>query len=91
MVVDDIRLYLREFGRLLAEGGAIFVTAFIEESVPDMTENPSNYRRKWTGDLHCVRLSRLFWERLLRESELRITQLTYESETDGKSGVYISR
>lgn len=88
---EDIRVYLKEFQRLLAPSGKVFLTAFIEEGVPDMTFNPSDYRMDWKGPLHCVRYDRDFFESLLADNDFAVEDFVYEKETDGQSALYISR
>ncbi len=90
MLPEHVAAYLAEFRRLLAPAGGIFLTLFVEDNVPDVTVNPPDYRRpRWDGPLHCVRYSRTFFEGLLRAHSLTLEQLTYATETDGQSGLYI--
>jgi ubiquinone/menaquinone biosynthesis C-methylase UbiE len=91
MLAEDARVYLREFDRVLKPSGAIFLTGFIEENVPDVEENPPNYRMAWQGHLHCVRYNKAFFERLLAASGFAIDRFEYEREANGQSGLYISR
>lgn len=92
MPLEDVRVYLQEFQRLLKASGKIFLTTFIETDVPDFTVNPENYRtEKWQGPLHCVRFSRTYFGKLLAEFGFQIDQFDYETEANGQSGVFISR
>jgi ubiquinone/menaquinone biosynthesis C-methylase UbiE len=91
MMPDDIAIYLAEFKRLLARQGTVFLTSFLEEGVPDVVENPQNYRTQWNGPLHCVRLNLYFFSELARSAGFRIADLGYAKETDGQSAVYLSR
>jgi len=91
MTSEDVRAYLKEFQRFLAHSGKIFLTAFIEDGVPDMSINPRGYGRNWTGPLHCVRYDKDFFESLLAENGFGVDHLDYEKETDGMSALYISR
>lgn len=59
--------------------------------MPDTTVNPLEYRADWRGELHCVRYNRAFFEGLLHAQGLAIQRLDYEQETDGQSGLYITR
>lgn len=91
MVVDDIKIYLSEFGRVLSPNGKIFFTAFLEENVPDMSINPEGYRRdKWSSALLCVRYNKKYFEALLDEHGFKIDNFEYEKETHGQSAIYIS-
>ena len=91
MDANDVQGYLKEFGRILNPDGKIFLTAFIEEGVPDVTENPEGYRLKWRGRLHGVRYDKSFFEDMLAENGFRLDQSDYEAESNGQSGLYISR
>lgn len=86
----DVERYLAEFRRLLAPAGRVFLTAFIEENVEPVEENPDGYHRAWKGALHCVRYDRAFFEGLLRAHGLRLLSLEYATEADGQSGLTIA-
>jgi SAM-dependent methyltransferase len=90
MTAHDIRIYLRECRRLLATKGRVFLTAFVEEGVPDEVENPLNYRMKWKAPLHCVRFNKSFFSRLVLEAGFEISVFNYAKETDGQSGIYLA-
>lgn len=88
---DDTAAYLVEVSRLLAPGGRAFVTAFVEEDVPDEEENPAGYGPlQWSGPLHCVRFERGFFEDMVRVAGLEVEALEHGGETDGQS-LYILR
>ena len=85
METEQVRIYLRDFRRLLASNGRLFFTSFAEEGVPDLSINPKGYRREWSGPLHCVRYRRGFLESLLQSSGFSVDQFDYATETDGQS------
>ncbi|MCP4633038.1 MAG: class I SAM-dependent methyltransferase [candidate division Zixibacteria bacterium] len=87
---EDVAVYLKEFHRVLKPSGKIFLTGFVEEGVPDMTENPEGYRMKWSGPLHCVRFDKKYFENLLTVNKFSMDKFDYENETDGQSGVYLT-
>lgn len=90
MRTEEVRAYLREFRRLLKPGGGVFLTAFVEEDVPDMEVNPADYGPlKWSGALHCVRFSRPFFDRMVSEAGLSIVKSDHGVETDGQSAIYL--
>ena len=92
MTKEDIIIYLREYQRLLAPSGKIFLTAFIEKGVEDMTINPQDYGTvKWRGPLHCVRYNKDFFETLLTETGFCVDHFDYGKETNGQSALYISK
>jgi SAM-dependent methyltransferase len=88
----DVAGYLHEFRRLLAPGGLVFLTAFIEPDVPDMEVNPAGYGAfpgEWNGPLHCVRFDRGFFDGLVADADLTIQRLDHQSDTDGQSGLVL--
>lgn len=97
MLTDGVRSYLEEFQRLLRSGGRIYLTAFVEDNVPEVEENPQGYLgREWKGALHCVRYERGFFEKLLDESGFRLdgfdTSRGRSNVLDhGQRGLYISK
>jgi cyclopropane fatty-acyl-phospholipid synthase-like methyltransferase len=88
---EDAAAYLAEVSRLLAPGGRAFVTAFVEEDVPEQEENPAGYGPlTWSGPLHCVRFERGFFEGMVRRAGLEVEAFDHGQETDGQS-LYILR
>ena len=50
MMPDDVRVYLHDFRRILKPNGRLLTTAFLEDDVPEVEENPPNYKgRQWSG------------------------------------------
>ena len=94
MLMPDIDAYLREFERLLAPGGTVFLTAFVENDVDDLEINPRGYGSfpgEWDGALHCVRFDRAFFEHHVVAAGLEIARFDHASDTDGQSAIYIRR
>jgi ubiquinone/menaquinone biosynthesis C-methylase UbiE len=91
MTTEDIKLYLKEFHRVLTNTGKIFVTAFLEESSPEMVINPEGYRRIWNGPLHCVCYNKTFFINLLSEYGLKVDWFEYETELNGLSALCVSK
>lgn len=101
MLTDGVRSYLKDFRRILKPEGRIFLTAFVEDGVPDVEENPEGYLgREWKGDLHCIRYNREFFEKLLEENGFRLDRLDSGRgkkedhslvKERGQSGLYISK
>jgi len=86
MVAEDVAGYSVTIARLLAPGGRAWVTAFVEDDVPDVSENPEGYGAlSWSGPLHCVRYSRAYLERLFADAGLEVVDLVHGEETDGQS------
>ena len=87
----DVEFYAGELGRLVEPGGRVFLTAFVEEGVPAVEVNPPGYRREWSGPLHCVRYERSFLEGVLARGGLVLERMEQGVETDGQSGLYLTR
>ncbi|HEV7589553.1 MAG TPA: class I SAM-dependent methyltransferase [Longimicrobium sp.] len=87
-----LRIYLAELGRVLAPGGRIFLTAFVEEDVPPVAVNPPGYAfARCSGPLHVVRYERGHLASLLAAAGFRVDRFDPGAETDGQSGLYLSR
>ena len=86
----DVRAYLKEFRRLLTPGGIVFLTAFVETGVSEITVNPPEYQRVWQGALHCVRYEQQFFEGLVVAADLNVHRFDYGKETDGQSAYYLT-
>lgn len=92
MLPKDIKAYLAEFQRLLSPSGKVFLTAFVEDDVPKVVDNPAGYRKmRWVGPLHCVRYDRRFFESLLAGSGFGVEGFSYAAETHGQSAFYVAR
>lgn len=86
MRLPDVRAYLVEAARLLRPGGHAVFTAFVEDDVPDDTENPVGYGPlTWRGDLHCVRFNRDVFNDTVRRAGFDVVHFEYGGETDGQS------
>ena len=87
---DTLR-YLMEIERVLQSDGWAFITAFVEDEVPDEAENPVGYGSlKWSGPLHCIRYNRKFFDGMVTQADLTITKFEHGKETDGQS-LYLLR
>ncbi|MEO9322587.1 class I SAM-dependent methyltransferase [Nocardioides sp. C4-1] len=91
MLADDVAGYAATIRRILAPEGRAWLTAFVEEEVPDCVENPDDYLDlRWDGALHCVRYERHFFEQLMWDAGLAVSEFVHGKETDGQS-VYVLR
>jgi SAM-dependent methyltransferase len=88
---EDMRIYLKEFLRILDDQGKLFFTTFVEEKVPDVSINPENYHIKCTGPLHIVRYNKDYLFSLLDASGYSILKFDHGHETDGQSALYLSK
>jgi ubiquinone/menaquinone biosynthesis C-methylase UbiE len=81
---------LKEMRRVIKPRGRVFLTAFVEENVPNYAINPPNYQEHWVGALHCVRFDREFFESMLNEAGFLVTEFVHGRETNGQSAFYLS-
>jgi SAM-dependent methyltransferase len=74
MLTSDIEFYLLEFYKVLKNQGNIYITAFIEDNVPDIEENPEGYLSKSIGPLHRVRYEKQFFYSLVNSANFTVTE-----------------
>ncbi|HEX8672550.1 MAG TPA: class I SAM-dependent methyltransferase [Longimicrobium sp.] len=91
MLPAGVKGYLHELHRVLAPGGTLFFTGFVETDVPEVSVNPPGYVRSWSGPLHCVRYERGYLERMLREAGFAMEKLAHGTETDRQSAIFARR
>lgn len=74
MLPDDVEKYLGDLHRVLRPGGKMFLTANLEDDVPDVTDNPVGYRgrQSYRKPLASVRYNREFFENLLYKNGFRL-------------------
>lgn len=89
MLADDVLFYLKEFYRVLVEGGTIYLTGFIEENVPDVEENPEDYIDESVGPLHRVRYSLNYFSSLVEEADLKIESFFHQKIQRTMQSVFI--
>ena len=77
MLDSDIAFYINEFDRILQNNGAVYLTAFVEENVPEVEENPDNYLGESKGSLHRVRYEKDFFFKLVESKNMRISQFVH--------------
>lgn len=86
----DLRFYLVELARVLAPGGRVFLTAFVEEGVEPISINPPSYALECSGPLHVVRYERGHFAGMVDAAGLRIERFDHGTETDGQSGIHLA-
>jgi SAM-dependent methyltransferase len=86
----DMRVYLREFARILAPGGGLVFTTFVEEGVESVAINPPNYRLACAGPLHVVRYDRQYLFSLVEEEGFLVQDFAYGRDSDGQSSIYLA-
>ncbi|WP_167772465.1 class I SAM-dependent methyltransferase [Ramlibacter henchirensis] len=93
MVPEDVEAYIGEIGRILRPQGRCFLTAFVEDDVPDVTLNPTNYV-PYTCDepLVCVRFSRQWLFSTLQQHGLQVQEFRYHGTIFPKhSEIYVAK
>jgi SAM-dependent methyltransferase len=91
MRLADITAYLAELARVLAPGGRVYLSLFVEYGVPPEEENPPGYHREWSGPLHCVRIDRRVFEDHVHDSGLVAHYFRYRHTNDGQSTYVLGR
>lgn len=91
MLSTDIIFYLNEFFKCLKKSGYIYVTAFIEENVPDQTENPEDYLSINKGPLHRVRFSKDYFFKIIQDSGFEVVKFSHQHIVRTKQSVLILR
>jgi SAM-dependent methyltransferase len=90
MSYGDIVNYLAELRRVISPNGHAFLTAFVEEKVPNYSVNPPGYLESWSGALHCVRFQREFFDGMLEEAGFQVAGFEHGRETNGQSAFYLA-
>lgn len=90
---DSARVYASEIGRILRPGGRVFLTAFVEEDVPDVTVNPVDYvDYPLTEPLHVVRWKTAALRGLFAEHGLVVDRLTHHAGVHcNQSELYLTK
>jgi predicted SAM-dependent methyltransferase len=87
----EIRIFAREYYRLLKPGGTLFLTTFIEENVPDMTENPEGYVMKCTYPRQIVRFEKNYFLKMFTDAGFVVDTYEQGTEVDTQSAVYFRK
>jgi SAM-dependent methyltransferase len=78
MRLKDARIYVSEIRRLVRQGGRVFLTAFVEEDVPEESTNPVGYvDYPCKGALHVVRYEKKALLSIFAEHGFRVQEFAY--------------
>jgi SAM-dependent methyltransferase len=91
MWLADIGKYLHFVASALAPEGKVFITLFVEDDEPLETENPPDYLEPWSGPMHCVRLNKPAFERLVADAGLAIADFQYRDIAKVQSSYVLRR
>ena len=89
MLSKVIIFYLNEFNRVLIKGGRVYLTAFIEEGVADVEENPSEYIDNSSGRLHRVRYEKDFFFKLVEDAGFKVNNFLHQEIRRTKQSVLV--
>ena len=67
------------------------MTDFIEENVPDMTENPENYVMKCTYPRQIVRFEKNYFIKMFTDAGFIVDSYEQGTEIDFQSAVYLKK
>jgi SAM-dependent methyltransferase len=87
----EVSIFAQEFYRLLRPAGKLFLTAFIEENVPDCMANPDGYIMKCEYPKQIVRFEKKFFLNLFRKEGFVVDCYEQGTEIDFQSAVYFSK
>jgi SAM-dependent methyltransferase len=89
MLSEDVKFYLDELNRIIVKNGYLYFTAFIENNVADVEENPIDYLKEYgesTGPLHRVRYNYDFLISILNKAGFKGIQFYHrEIKRTGQS------
>ena len=88
---EDMKVYLKEFSRILDKEGKIFFTTFVEEDVPNFSINPDDHNLKCSGPMHVVRYNKDYLLSIFDEYGFSILRYEQGVETGGQSAIYLSK
>ena len=89
MIASDISFYLSEFYKVLNTEGKVYLTAFVEENVPDVEENPEDYIAKSVGALHRVRYEKEFFYSLVNNANFKVIEYHHQLIDRTKQSVFV--
>ena len=93
MMEKDIIFYLKDFHRILSKNGAVYLTAFTEENVSKVAENPIDYLNETNtnGSLHRVRYEINHFKSLIQNAGLTTEVYLHQHIERSKQSVFILR
>jgi SAM-dependent methyltransferase len=92
MEPDHLATYAAEISRILRGEGMLFLTANVEEGVPEVSINPENYTPfACDGPLHIVRYEREFFLGHFRNEQLKLTGFDYHAAGNCQSDMYFRK
>ncbi|HIN61911.1 MAG TPA: hypothetical protein EYM89_04045 [Candidatus Marinimicrobia bacterium] len=91
MLSDDVEFYLEQLHKALGKKGVMYVTAFIEEDVPQIEENPEGYLdRHSVSPLHRVCYERTFFFDLFEKARFNIFDFQHQKFERTKQSLLVA-
>ncbi len=92
MLIEDVKFYLGEMHKLLIPGGVIYATAFVEEWVPEIEENPDGYLNEdCVGPLHRVRYEKTYLLNLFEKAGFDLIDFEYRGIKRTGQSIIVAR
>lgn len=92
MLAEDVAHYLSEIRRALDHQGVLYLTAFLEEGVPEVEENPDGYLgRTSTGPLHRVRFEMSYFFGLMEAAGFEVVGYRHNGIERTMQSVVVAR
>lgn len=93
MVPEHVEAYIGEIGRILRPQGRCFLTAFVEDDVPNFTVNPTGYVPYDCNEpLLVVRFSRRWLFSTFQQHRLQVEDFRYHASMFPKqSEIYLTK
>lgn len=89
MEPEHVSVYASEMSRMLRHGGKTFLTANVEDNVPEVSINPENYTAfACQGPLHIVRYERQYFVDVFQRAGLALTETAYHVAGNCQSELY---
>jgi hypothetical protein len=90
---EHVRIYVSETSRIVREGGRMFLTAYVEENVPEVSFIPNDYvPHEYDKPLQCVRFSKNFLFSLFDRHGLIVEEFRYHGGAFPKqSEIYLKK
>lgn len=89
LLENEARIYTREFRRLVAPGGRLFLTAFVEEGVPPVTVNPKSHPGV-RGPMALVQYEKGLFCSILESGGWEIERFEYGTDLYGSSCFFLA-
>jgi len=92
MEPEHLAPYAAEISRMLRAGGRAFLTANVEDNVPQVSINPEHYMPwEYHGPLNIVRYEKQYFLDVFRQAGLTLTDFAYHAAGNCQSDLYFGK